>query len=54
MINALQSELTINVVASIIVSVYSFVDVARREISPERLCEKINQSLLNRSLEECG
>lgn len=30
------------------------VDVVRREISGERLCEKINQSLLNRSLEECG
>jgi peroxiredoxin len=32
----------------------TIVDVARRQVSPERLCEKINQSLLNRSLEECG
>lgn len=30
------------------------VDVVRRELSAERLCEKINQSLLNQSLEECG
>ncbi|QYG91119.1 TlpA family protein disulfide reductase [Iamia sp. SCSIO 61187] len=30
------------------------VDVVRREVSAERLCEKINQSLLNQSLEECG
>ncbi|QYG94356.1 TlpA family protein disulfide reductase [Iamia sp. SCSIO 61187] len=32
----------------------TIVDVSRREISAERLCEKINQSLLNQSLEECG
>lgn len=32
----------------------TIVDVARRQVSSERLCEKINQSLLNRSLEECG
>jgi thiol-disulfide isomerase/thioredoxin len=30
------------------------VDVVRREVSAERLCEKINQSLLNQSLGECG
>ena len=32
------------------------VDVSRREISAERLCEKVNQSLLNQSLGagECG
>lgn len=32
------------------------VDVSRREISAERLCEKVNQSLLNQSLQEgeCG
>jgi peroxiredoxin len=32
----------------------TIVDVARRQVSAERLCEKINQSLLNQSLEECG
>jgi peroxiredoxin len=32
----------------------TIVDAARRQVSAERLCEKINQSLLNRSLEECG
>lgn len=34
----------------------TIVDVARREISAERLCEKVNQSLLNQSLRagECG
>jgi thiol-disulfide isomerase/thioredoxin len=34
----------------------TIVDVSRREISAERLCEKVNQSLLNQSLDagECG
>lgn len=32
----------------------TIIDTVRREMSAERLCEKINQSLLNRSLEECG
>jgi len=34
----------------------TIVDMSRREISAERLCEKINQSLLNQSLQagECG
>ncbi|HMJ74936.1 MAG TPA: redoxin domain-containing protein [Iamia sp.] len=34
----------------------TIVDMARREISAERLCEKVNQSLLNQSLQagECG
>ncbi len=34
----------------------TIVDVSRRQISAERLCEKINQSLLNQSLQagECG
>lgn len=32
----------------------TIVDVSRREISAETLCEKINQSLLNQSLRECG
>ncbi len=30
------------------------VDTVRRQVSSERLCEKINQSLLNQQLEECG
>lgn len=32
----------------------TIVDTVRRQISAERLCEKINQSLLNQSLEQCG
>lgn len=32
----------------------TIIDTVRREMSAERLCEKINQSLLNRSLEDCG
>ena len=34
----------------------TIVDVSRREISAERLCEKVNQSLLNQSLDagDCG
>lgn len=30
------------------------VDTIHREVSAERLCEKINQSLMNGALEECG
>lgn len=32
----------------------TIVDTVRRQVSAERLCEKINQSLLNQQLEECG
>ena len=30
------------------------IDTIHRQVSSERLCEKINQSLLGGSLEECG